>query len=183
MTKFNFGIVESGAGGAVVIDGIEVECVAFESGGLGQAGTPRFHLWNETDQAYTTGMVDGTPFQSGDRLHDVGSSSELWGTAWTQDDINAIKVSVRNQFQGGNTTFWELSIDYISINVHYNSGSSTGQSFSTAFDDADGPAAGYSWTAFSNLAVDDTSYARTFFESTTPAFFKHLNATDFGTLI
>lgn len=111
-TDFDFAI-PSGA----TIDGIIVEVEGKSSDGLGGDDDARLMAGSGivgSDQG------PGAGFPTSDTYATYGSSSNLWGTTWSDTDINAttfgFSLSVRklSGFGGSN-----VSVDHIRITVHY----------------------------------------------------------------
>lgn len=120
-TNFGFSI-PSGA----TIDGIIVEIEKRDSIYLSQDSTVKL---------VKGGTIVGTnksllgSWTNVDSYYTYGSSSDLWGTTWTDSDINASDFGVViNAYNPSFKSNAYLYIDHVRITVHYTSGGGGGSS-------------------------------------------------------
>lgn len=118
LKNLNFGFaIPSGA----TIDGITVEIDRKTSGGS-----------NSSDllvQLYKAGALVGsnkasaTAYTTSDVTATYGGTSDLWGTTWTDADINDAAFGVCFQSEQTNSVGRTVSVDFVRITVTYSGGS------------------------------------------------------------
>lgn len=123
-TNFGFSI-PSGA----TIDGILVEIERYAN-----HNSASLHVLDEVVKLVKNGTVVGTnlgvlgtKWATGDAVFSYGGSSELWGTSWTDSDINNANFGAVLQVETVNGAKINIYayVDHIKITVYYTGGGSS----------------------------------------------------------
>jgi hypothetical protein len=117
VTNFSFA-VPSGA----TINGIDVE-IECKGSGVGVAGDSFVQLL-KAGSAVGSNKALGSAWPTSDTYVSHGGASDLWGTTWTDSQINASNFGVR--FAAVINTSGTASVDHIRITVYYTEGGGGG---------------------------------------------------------